>query len=81
MGKKINVFLLCMIFLLVSSSLMFQMVDCRAVRSKQLKEINGQDQTTVAAIKVKKSWSSGRPLMRSYGFGLASGPSREGAGH
>ncbi|KAL0793570.1 hypothetical protein Bca101_064947 [Brassica carinata] len=81
MGKKINVFVLCMIFLLVSSSLMFRMVDCRALRSKQLKDINCQDQSTVAAIEVKKSWSGEGPLMRSYGFRLASGPSGKGVGH
>lgn len=81
MGKKINVFVLCMIFLLVCPSLMVRMVDCRALRSKQLKDINCQDQSTVAAIKVKKSGSSERPSVRSYGFRLVSGPNRAGVGH
>ncbi|CAF1730084.1 unnamed protein product [Brassica oleracea var. botrytis] len=81
MEKKINVFVLSMIFLLVGSSLMFRRVDCRALRSKQWRDVNGQDQSTEAAMKVKKSWSSKRPLMRSYCFRLASGPSGKGVGH
>ncbi|CAA7041633.1 unnamed protein product [Microthlaspi erraticum] len=80
MEKKINVFVMCVIFLLVGSSLMLGRVDCRALRSKLLRDINGQDQSTVA-MKVKKASSSQGALMRSYGFRLASGPSRRGRGH
>ncbi|KAF8087591.1 hypothetical protein N665_0577s0004 [Sinapis alba] len=80
MEKKISVFVMCMMFLLVGSSLMFGGVNCRALQSKPLRDINGQDQSVVA-MKVKSSSGSPRPLMRSYSFRLASGPSRRGRGH
>ncbi|ESQ44755.1 hypothetical protein EUTSA_v10003345mg [Eutrema salsugineum] len=80
MEKKINVFVMFMIFSLVGSSLMFGKVDCRTLRSKPLTDMNGQDQSAVA-MKVKKNSRNQPPLMKSYGFRLASGPSRRGRGH
>ncbi|AED94906.1 hypothetical protein AtNW77_Chr5g0125901 [Arabidopsis thaliana] len=73
--EKKNMFVLCMILLLVGSSLMFERVDCRVVRSEPFRDINGHDQST--ATKVKRSSCSRRPLMRI----LASGPNKRGRGH
>ncbi|XP_019097763.1 PREDICTED: uncharacterized protein LOC109131349 [Camelina sativa] len=76
--EKKNMFMLwCMIVLLVGSSLMFERVDCRAVRSELFRDINGHHQSTVTIMKVKNSSYSRRPLMRI----LASGPSGRGTGH
>ncbi|ANM70097.1 transmembrane protein [Arabidopsis thaliana] len=78
--EKKNVFLLFVIFLLVGSSLMFERVDCRALRSKALRDIKGHDQSSVI-MKVKNNSTSQRPLGKSFAYRLASGPSRRGRGH
>ncbi|KAG7536675.1 hypothetical protein ISN44_As13g006100 [Arabidopsis suecica] len=73
-----NVFVLYMILLLVGSSLIFERVDCRVLRSKPFRDINDHDQSS-ATMKVKNSSST--PLPKSYAYRLASGPSKRGRGH
>ncbi|EOA14802.1 hypothetical protein CARUB_v10028108mg [Capsella rubella] len=70
-----NVFVLCMIILVVSS-LMFEGVDCRTLRLKML------DDEALVSMKVSSNGSrSQRPLVKSFVYRLASGPSRRGPGH
>lgn len=66
-------FVLCMILVLVGSSLMFERVDCRALRSNY-------DHSS-ATMEVKNSTTSQRSLGKSFAYRLASGPSRRGRGH
>ncbi|CAH8278578.1 unnamed protein product [Arabidopsis lyrata] len=74
-----NVFVLCMILLFVGSSLMFERVDCRVLRSKPFRYINVNDHDqSSATMKVK---SSSTPLPKIYAYRLASGPSKRGSGH
>ncbi|CAL9242220.1 unnamed protein product [Arabidopsis halleri] len=68
-----NVFVLCVILLLLSSSLMFERGHCRALRSKPFRDTNDQDQSS-ATMKVKNSSTS-------FAFPLAAGSSRRGRGH
>ncbi|XP_019095839.1 PREDICTED: uncharacterized protein LOC109130592 [Camelina sativa] len=79
--EKKNVFVLCMILALVGSSLMFEGVDCcRALPSKSLRNIKGHEQSPVT-MEVNNNWASQRPLVKSFVYRLASGPSRRGPGH
>ncbi|KAG7536674.1 hypothetical protein ISN44_As13g006090 [Arabidopsis suecica] len=78
--EKKNVFVLFLILLLVFSSLLFERVDGRALRLKPFRDINGHDQSS-ATMKVKKNSTSKRPLVKSFAYRLASGPSRRGRGH
>ncbi|CAA0407152.1 hypothetical protein AtNW77_Chr5g0125891 [Arabidopsis thaliana] len=68
-----NVFVLCVVLFLVSSSLMFEGGHCRTLRSKPFRDTNGHDQSS-ATMKVKHS-------SESFAFRLASGSSKRGRGH